>query len=193
MVIGRCLGCGGLGKAKESKNRGASVGVPVTFIGGVSASASASTSRVAVLASVSLPVVPKTAPPTQAPQQAAPSLPPAPPVLSDGEIFDKWYKKWSPCLVENHGWVPMSRALLALKESSGNAVKFLTGGESSKSQKVWEVGPFGTLPKRGTDWKKMESKAGGGSGHGQSYHVKKALLKRVVLERYRVRVLAQLS
>ena len=60
MVNGRCLECGGLCKAEECKNRGASVGVPVTFIGGVSASASASTSRVAVLASVSLPVVPKT-------------------------------------------------------------------------------------------------------------------------------------
>ena len=193
MVNGRCLECGGLCKAKECKNRGASVGVPVTLLAGVSASASASTSRVAVPASVSLPVVPKTAPPAQAPQQVAASLPPAPPVLSDDEIFDKWYKKWSLCLVEKHGWVPMSKALRALRECSGNAVKFLTGGESSKSQKVWEVGPFGTLPKRGTDWKKMESKAGGGSGHGQSYHVKKAFLKRAVLERYRVRVLAQLS
>ena len=113
--------------------------------------------------------------------------------MSDDEIFDKWYEKWSLSSVEKNGWVPMSKALPALTENTGNAVRFLTGGESPKSTKVWRVGAHGALPKRGTDWKKMASGAGGGAGDGRAYHVQKAFLKRAVLERYRIRVLAQLA
>ena len=189
MVNSLCLECGGSCKATKCKNMVASVGVPVTLAAAEpSASSSASTSRLVM----PVPVVAK-APPHAQVRQSAPAAASPLPGMSDDEIFDKWYEKWSLSLVETNGWVPMSKALPALRENNGNAVRFLTGGESSKSTKVWKVGPRGTLPKSGTDWTKMKSAAGGGGGDGRAYHVKKAFLKRAVLERYRNRVLAQLA
>ena len=87
----------------------------------------------------------------------------------------------------------MTKVLPALGESSKNACRFLTGGESKKSNKVRALGPRGGLPKRDHDWKMLSNKKGGGNGDSHSFHVQKAFLKRAILARYRAYVVAQVS
>ena len=63
-------------------------------------------------------------------------------------------------------------------------------GVSSGKHDYWQVGFF-LLARDGHEWKKMPSKKGAGYGDAMTYHVQKTFLKRVVLARYRGRVLAQ--
>ena len=182
MVNGRCLECGGACTAKTCENR-----VKSSMM---STSSSASCSSVAPPLS-NLHNSAATAPQLQ-PLHQQPLPPPqrVSPVITDDELFDKWFEKWSLSSAEQRGWVPMAKVLPALGENPANACRFLTGGESARSKKVWALGPRGGLPRHGRDCKKMASKRGGGSGDGCSYHVQKAFLKRVALARYRARLLA---
>ena len=80
--------------------------------------------------------------------------------------------------------------LATFGENSGNALRFLTGGETGakKSRLIWKLGPGNSRPKKNIDWKEMTAPRGGGRDR-KSYHVQKSFLKRVALARYRVQLL----
>ena len=163
MIHGTCLECGLPGHfagARKSKGYARIVGLPTS-----SPTSSSSSSR-------AVPLAANTAAPTST--SIAPSRCVAAPDYQ--KRVDEWLTTHS-CVAE---WLSLRAVLVALRETVKNPNRYLQTSSDAKS-KLWLLGTRQQAPKFNEDYKRSDKR----HGDNKPFLVRKAFLKRVLMERYR--------